>query len=224
MYEWDGHYSLGIEQKLSCCQVVFVKLVWYILYTHNVQLTLYCPMTPYSVMVFHKPIIIYMEGLILGGNTLYRLFCFFKLFLKVGKGLSVTELILYALVARQPILSVCRSNDTWWIYRCRYNMVYRHILHELWRTYPPRSSCTLTLEHALYIKLPCYAYVLTLLFILCMSSSAQNNCLVDEHAARSLCRDPVEALPPLLEIAARAVLRHQVTWTSGDIPRHLEGD
>ncbi len=34
---------------------------------------------PY-VNVFHKPIIIYMGGLILGINTLYRLFCFFKLF------------------------------------------------------------------------------------------------------------------------------------------------
>ena len=28
-----------------------------------------------------------MEGLILSVNTLYRLFCFFKLFLMVGKGL-----------------------------------------------------------------------------------------------------------------------------------------
>ncbi len=29
-----------------------------------------------------------MEGLILGVNTLYRLFCFFKLFPMVGKGLT----------------------------------------------------------------------------------------------------------------------------------------
>ena len=29
-----------------------------------------------------------MEVLILGVNTLYRLFCFFKLFLMVGKGLK----------------------------------------------------------------------------------------------------------------------------------------
>ncbi len=29
-----------------------------------------------------------MEGLILGVNTLYRLFCFFKLFPMVGKGLK----------------------------------------------------------------------------------------------------------------------------------------
>ena len=31
-------------------------------------------------------------GLILGVNTLYRLFCLFKLFLMVGKGLKLTQL------------------------------------------------------------------------------------------------------------------------------------
>ena len=31
----------------------------------------------------------YMGVLILGVNTLYRLFCFFKLFLMVGKGLKL---------------------------------------------------------------------------------------------------------------------------------------
>ncbi len=35
----------------------------------------------------HEPIRIYMGDLILGVNTLYRLFCFFKLFPMVGKGL-----------------------------------------------------------------------------------------------------------------------------------------
>ncbi len=39
------------------------------------------------VMSSHKPIRIYMGGLILGGNTLYRLFCVFKLFPMVGKGI-----------------------------------------------------------------------------------------------------------------------------------------
>ncbi len=38
-------------------------------------------------MSSHKPIRIYM---ILGVNTLYRLFCFFKLFPMVGKGLTLT--------------------------------------------------------------------------------------------------------------------------------------
>ncbi len=39
------------------------------------------------VMSSHKPIRIYMRVLLLGVNTLYRLFCFFKLFPMVGKGL-----------------------------------------------------------------------------------------------------------------------------------------
>ncbi len=38
-------------------------------------------------MSSHKPIIIYMGGLLLGVNILYTLFCFFKLFPMVGKGL-----------------------------------------------------------------------------------------------------------------------------------------
>ena len=36
----------------------------------------------------HKPIRIYMGGLISGANTLYKLFCFFKLFAAIGKGLT----------------------------------------------------------------------------------------------------------------------------------------
>ncbi len=48
-------------------------------------LTLYQPMT-HNIMC-HEPIRIYMGGLILGVNTLYRLFCLFKLFPMVGKGL-----------------------------------------------------------------------------------------------------------------------------------------
>ncbi len=43
--------------------------------------------THICVMSSHKPIRIYMGDLILGVNTLYRLFCFFKLFPMVGKGL-----------------------------------------------------------------------------------------------------------------------------------------
>ncbi len=51
------------------------------------HLTFYQPMTHICVMSSHKPISIYMGGLILGINTLYRPFCFFKLFPMVGKGL-----------------------------------------------------------------------------------------------------------------------------------------
>ncbi len=50
--------------------------------------TLYQPMTHICVMSSHKPIRIYMGGLILGVSTLHRLFCFFKLFPMVGKGLT----------------------------------------------------------------------------------------------------------------------------------------
>jgi len=47
------------------------------------------------LLFFHKSIRIYMEVLILGANTLYSVFCFFKVLLHeqvqsgmVGKGLS----------------------------------------------------------------------------------------------------------------------------------------
>ncbi len=56
------------------------------------SLTLYQPMTHICVMSSHKPIRIYMGGLILGVNTLYRLICFFKLFPMVGKGLTQKRL------------------------------------------------------------------------------------------------------------------------------------
>ncbi len=44
-------------------------------------------MTHIRIMSSHKPIILYMGGLILGINTWYRFFCFFKLFSMVSKGL-----------------------------------------------------------------------------------------------------------------------------------------
>ncbi len=50
-------------------------------------LTLCQPMTHICVMSSHKPIRFYMRSLILDVNTLYRLFCFFKLFPMVSKGL-----------------------------------------------------------------------------------------------------------------------------------------
>ncbi len=49
-----------------------------------VRYTAVLPYTPYSARMSpentHKLMGIYMEGLILGVNTLYRLFCFFELF------------------------------------------------------------------------------------------------------------------------------------------------
>ena len=41
-----------------------------------------------SPEVTHKPIRIYIGGLILDANTLYMFFCFFKLFAVVGNVLS----------------------------------------------------------------------------------------------------------------------------------------
>ncbi len=53
-------------------------------------ITLYQPIMRICVMSSHKPIRIYMGGLILaiGINTLYKLLCFFNLFPMVGKGLK----------------------------------------------------------------------------------------------------------------------------------------
>ena len=52
------------------------------------------------LLFFHKSIRIYMEVIILGANTLYSVFCFFKALLPeqvwsgmVGKGLSALEII-----------------------------------------------------------------------------------------------------------------------------------
>ena len=53
--------------------------------------------------------------------------------------------------------------------------------------------------------------------------AAQNNCLINEHTAEELCREPEDPLPPLLEIAARAVIGYQLTWEPGSIPKHLDG-
>ncbi len=64
-------------------------------------------MTHICVMSSHKPIRIYMGGLILGVNTLYRLCCFFKLFPMVGKGLSSANLTIVSL-----ILCVCRGTTS----------------------------------------------------------------------------------------------------------------
>ena len=40
----------------------------------------------------HKPVRIYIGGLILGVNTLYMFFCFFKLFAVVGNAFTVEDL------------------------------------------------------------------------------------------------------------------------------------
>ncbi len=79
---YKGHFLLSqlkqpLRGHLTNCWVPLLSSI----------LTLYQLMMHICVMSSHKPIIIYMRGLILGVNTLYRLFCFFKLFSMVGKGL-----------------------------------------------------------------------------------------------------------------------------------------
>ena len=52
--------------------------------------------------------------------------------------------------------------------------------------------------------------------------SAQNNCLVDEQTAKTWHRNPSPLFPPLLELSARAVLRHKLSWEPGAIPQVLD--
>ena len=56
-----------------------------------------------------------------------------------------------------------------------------------------------------------------------MFPTAQNNNLIQENAARAMFRFPSEFVPPLLELAARAVVRWKLPIRHGSIPRHLEG-
>ncbi len=82
-YKRCTQYTLQFKQtpvilsELSCPSILIQGV-----------LTLYQPTMHICVMSSHKPIRIYIGGLILGVNTLYRLFCFFKLFPMVGKGLK----------------------------------------------------------------------------------------------------------------------------------------
>ncbi len=77
---------LSRVQKIT--QKVFVAYPLLQILFHLKFLTLYQPVMHICVMSSHKPIRIYMGGLILGVNTLYRVFCFFKLFPVVSKGLK----------------------------------------------------------------------------------------------------------------------------------------
>ncbi len=79
---WRKGRTFSIVSSASSSATVVGKQRQYTL------LTLYQPMTAFAVMASHKPIRIYMEGLILGVNTLVHGFSFFKLFLMVGKELK----------------------------------------------------------------------------------------------------------------------------------------
>lgn len=51
--------------------------------------------------------------------------------------------------------------------------------------------------------------------------TVQNNCLLDEQSCATHSRAPLEHCPPLLELAARAVLKHKRTWDEERVPAHL---
>ncbi len=97
-YQWFGSVRFYLVRIVCVCinvylcfqkhrvrfdQSVLLNLSW-------LYFTLHQPTMHIYIMGSHKPIMIYMGGLILGINTLYRLFCFFKLFPMVGKGLNQT--------------------------------------------------------------------------------------------------------------------------------------
>ena len=78
----------------------------------------------------------------------------------------------------------------------------------------------------LFKLLPCSNTLLSLTvslsdFYLQFFSPVQNNCLVDEQSSSAHCVMPLQHCPPLLELAARAVLNHKRTWDERHIPEHL---
>ncbi len=79
--ELEKHF-VDVDNKITTAQ----KCKDTVFFRHTL-LTLYQPMIYICVMSSHKPIRIYMGGLILDVYTLHRLLCFFKRFPMVGKGL-----------------------------------------------------------------------------------------------------------------------------------------
>ena len=62
----------------KCSGCTYLEYTCAYTHMHSIGIKYICVMSPYEFI---------MAVLILGVNTLYRLFCFFKLFLMVGKGL-----------------------------------------------------------------------------------------------------------------------------------------
>ncbi len=96
-----GHYLQCSFGFLTCFPSSSTYRGYYILWHHYrgysfVPSMVNQPMTHICVMSSHKPIRIYMGGLILGVNTLYMLLCFFKLFPMLGKGLNWPWGLLYS--------------------------------------------------------------------------------------------------------------------------------
>ncbi len=106
------------------CPIIYMGV--FILWTgFSACLYIYQPMTQICVMSSHKHIIIYMRGLILRINTLYRLFCFFKLLPMVGKGLFGRAWATLDDVYWKACLSVAwlGMSKSWAWYECKVNWV-----------------------------------------------------------------------------------------------------
>ena len=71
-----------------------------------------------------------------------------------------------------------------------------------------------------YVLYPCDYYHL------CISTALYNPLLddSDKKTIQDLTRTPNEIIPPLIELSARAILRHGLQWKPGDLPKRLEGE
>ncbi len=79
----------------------------------------------------HKLMGFYVEGLILGVNTLYWLFCFFKLFPMVGKGLIPSINTLIELLAAHMHFGSIRDLRPMLCYLLIITQVTRKIVHTM---------------------------------------------------------------------------------------------
>ncbi len=108
---WCGHWNaLGpLIWLYSRLLLPMSSELSYTSWVHSLMvprvLTLYCPVTPYGIVVFHTPIRIYMEDLILGSNTLYILLCFTKPFSMGCKELSQWPILFHVPSATPNVLS-----------------------------------------------------------------------------------------------------------------------
>ena len=81
-------------------------------------------------------------------------------------------------------------------------------------------TTTTTLHTYVLAHAPHLAFSLTLNCAF-FTPLVQNNCLVDEQMSSAHCITPLEHCPPLLELAARAIIYHKGTWDGGHLPGHL---
>ena len=59
-------------------------------------------------------------------------------------------------------------------------------------------------------------------FFLLLFLPAQNNDFIQETEAKKMVKVPLEKSAPLLELAGRAVMKHNIHVQDGSIPQHLK--